>query len=147
MKYGIIDYEILGEGTPVLIIHGWGIDRTTMQAAFEMVFEALGGYKRYYIDLPGMGRSEHGDVHNSDDILALLHGFAEEIIGEPFILVGQSYGGLLARGYSPEDAAALGVWIHGYAGDCLSRERSEEGFSSRDLIDYLWKGFYLLYKE
>lgn len=56
-------------------------------------------------------------------------------------------GGLLARGYSPEDAAALGVWIHGYAGDCLSRERSEEGFSSRDLIDYLWKGFYLLYKE
>ena len=99
MKYGIIDYEILGEGTPVLIIHGWGIDRTTMQAAFEMVFEALGGYKRYYIDLPGMGRSEHGDVHNSDDILALLHGFAEEIIGEPFILVGQSYGGLLARGF------------------------------------------------
>ena len=56
-------------------------------------------------------------------------------------------GGLLARGYSPEDAAALGVWIHGYAGDCLSRERSEEAFSSRDLIDNLWRGFYLLYKE
>ena len=36
MKYGIIDYEILGEGKPVLIIHGWGIDRTTMQGAFEI---------------------------------------------------------------------------------------------------------------
>ena len=54
-------------------------------------------------------------------------------------------GGLLARGYSPEDAAALGVWIHGYAGDCLAEERSEEAFSSRDLIDYLWKGFKVMY--
>jgi len=98
MKYGIIDYEILGEGTPVLIIHGWGIDRTTMQGAFEGVFEELGGYKRFYIDLPGMGRSEHGDVHNSDDILEILHGFAVDVIGESFILAGQSYGGLLARG-------------------------------------------------
>ena len=54
-------------------------------------------------------------------------------------------GGLLARGYAPEDAAALGVWIHGYAGDALSRERSEEAFSSRDLVDVLWKGFAALY--
>jgi NAD(P)H-hydrate epimerase len=56
-------------------------------------------------------------------------------------------GGLLARGYSPNDAAALGVWVHGYAGDCLARERSEEAFSSRDLIDYLWKGFKELYSD
>ena len=55
-------------------------------------------------------------------------------------------GGLLARGYCPEDAAALGVWVHGYAGDCLAAERSEEAFSSRDLIDYLWKGFRTLYQ-
>jgi len=56
-------------------------------------------------------------------------------------------GGLLARGYSPNDAAALGVWVHGYAGDCLARERSEEAFSSRDLIDSLWKGFKELYSD
>ena len=56
-------------------------------------------------------------------------------------------GGLLTRGYSPDDAAALGVWIHGYAGDCLAGERTEEGFSSRDLVDNLWKGFKELYGE
>ncbi len=55
-------------------------------------------------------------------------------------------GGLLARGYTPEDAAALGVWIHGYAGDSLAGERSEEAFSSRDLVDYIWKGFKELYR-
>lgn len=50
-------------------------------------------------------------------------------------------GGLIARGYPSRDAAALGVWLHGYAGDCLTEERTAEGYSSRDLVDSLWKGF------
>lgn len=99
MKYGIMDYEVIGDGVPVLIIHGWGISRITMKGAFEPVFSELDGYKRFYIDLPGMGNSGHGDVKNSDDMLELLHGFAVDVIGEPFIIVGQSYGGLLARGF------------------------------------------------
>ena len=99
MKYGIIDYEVIGEGTPVLIIHGWGISKLTMKGAFEPVFTELEGYRRYYIDLPGMGDSEHGDVKNSDDMLELIHGFAVDVIGEPFIIIGQSYGGLLTRGF------------------------------------------------
>jgi len=56
-------------------------------------------------------------------------------------------GGLLARGYPPVDAACLGVWLHGYAGDCLTRERTAEAWSSRDLIDYLHPGFKKLYDE
>jgi pimeloyl-ACP methyl ester carboxylesterase len=99
MKYGFIDYEIIGSGKPVLIIHGWGISKITMKAAFEPVFTTLEGYKRYYIDLPGMGESEHGDVKNSDDILEILHGFATDVIGEKFIIAGQSYAGLLTRGF------------------------------------------------
>ena len=47
MKHGIIDYEIIGEGTPVLIIHGWGICRITMKAAFEPVFTKLEGEKNF----------------------------------------------------------------------------------------------------
>ena len=99
MKYGIIDYEIIGSGRPVLIIHGWGISKITMKAAFEPVFATLENYKRYYIDLPGMGGPEHGDVKDSDDILEILHGFATDVIGEKFIIAGQSYGGLLTRGF------------------------------------------------
>jgi pimeloyl-ACP methyl ester carboxylesterase len=99
MKYGILDYEVIGSGTPVLIIHGWGISKITMKGAFEPVFTELGGYKRFYIDLPGMGDSEHGDVKNSDDILELLYAFAIDVIKEPFIIAGQSYGGLLTRGF------------------------------------------------
>ena len=99
MKYRIIDYDVIGTGKPVLIIHGWGISKLTMKGAIEPIFCEVDGYKRFYIDLPGMGDSEHGDVKNSDDILKLLHGFGVDIIKEPFMIIGQSYAGLLARGF------------------------------------------------
>ena len=54
-------------------------------------------------------------------------------------------GGLLARGYAAPDAAALAVWIHGYAGDILTQERTAEAYSSKDLVDVLYKGFKELY--
>lgn len=56
-------------------------------------------------------------------------------------------GGLLARGYSAPDAAALGVWIHGYAGDRLSEARSMEACNSHELVDELSKGFLKLYTD
>ena len=52
--------------------------------------------------------------------------------------------GLMARGYSAEDAATMGVWIHGYAGDCCTEEYGAEAYSSKDLIDSLYKGFKVL---
>ena len=54
-------------------------------------------------------------------------------------------GGLMARGYKSIDAAALGVWIHGFAGDRLTEERTAEAYSSRDLIDRIPAGFKALY--
>ena len=54
-------------------------------------------------------------------------------------------GGLMARGYPALDAAALGVWLHGFAGDNLTEERTAEAWSSRDLIDRLYLGFKALY--
>ncbi len=56
-------------------------------------------------------------------------------------------GGLLARGYRAEDAAALGVWIHGYAGDMLTDENTAEAYDSRDLIGKIGCGFRKLYSE
>ncbi|MBR3386951.1 MAG: NAD(P)H-hydrate dehydratase [Bacteroidales bacterium] len=64
--------------------------------------------------------------------------------GSGDVLTGLT-GGLMARGYAAIDAAALGVWIHGYAGDRLTEERTAEAWSSRDLIDRLPAGFKALY--
>lgn len=54
-------------------------------------------------------------------------------------------GGLMARGYCATDAATLGVWVHGYAGDRLTADCTAEAYDSRDLIDHLSDGFYRLY--
>ena len=54
-------------------------------------------------------------------------------------------GGLLARGHRALDAALLGTWIHGYAGDCLTAECTAESYSSLDLIGALHKGFIALF--
>lgn len=56
-------------------------------------------------------------------------------------------GGLIARGYKAEDAAALGVWIHGYAGDVLTASKTAEAWDSRELIGELECGFYRLFHE
>ena len=60
--------------------------------------------------------------------------------GSGDVLTGLT-GGLLARGYGARDAAALGVWIHGFAGDALTQRCTAEAWNSRDLIEVLYQGF------
>ncbi len=60
--------------------------------------------------------------------------------GSGDVLTGLT-GGLLARGYSARDAAALGVWIHGFAGDFMTERCTAEAWNSRDLIEVLYQGF------
>jgi pimeloyl-ACP methyl ester carboxylesterase len=87
-----------GAGVPVLAIHGWTPDHRLMLGCLEPVFAVRNGYRRLYPDLPAMGKSPAGDVASSDDILAALEDFVDIEIGdEPFLLIGQSFGGYLAR--------------------------------------------------
>ena len=49
--------------------------------------------------------------------------------------------GLLACGYATKDAAILGVYVHGLAGDLAVTELSQEALIAGDLIAYLGKAF------
>ena len=49
-------------------------------------------------------------------------------------------GGLLAQGYPPQEACALGVFLHGYAGDLAAQEKGEVGILARDVIERLPSG-------
>jgi NAD(P)H-hydrate epimerase len=44
-------------------------------------------------------------------------------------------GGLLAQGYSAKQAACLGVYLHGLAGDLAAKEKGEAGMIAGDLIE------------
>lgn len=91
-------YETYGEDIPVLLIHGWGIDHRYLTGCMEPVFNNTGDrFKRFYVDVPGMGKSKEGSVRNTEDIVEVLLSFIKENIKGDFMLAGNSYGGLISR--------------------------------------------------
>jgi pimeloyl-ACP methyl ester carboxylesterase len=94
-----VHYAQHGSGTPVLALHGAGVDHREMMGALEPVFADRPGYRRIYPDLPGMGRTPAPErIDSNDAVLELLVGLVEAVIGqEAFLVVGHSYGGYLAR--------------------------------------------------
>ena len=54
--------------------------------------------------------------------------------------------GLLAQQYSPGEAALLGVYLHGLAGDLAQEEVGQEALMAGDLIAYFGKAFLHLKK-
>ncbi len=49
--------------------------------------------------------------------------------------------GLLAQGYSRQQACLMGVYLHGLAGDLAARELGEYSLMASDIIDYLPRAF------
>lgn len=49
--------------------------------------------------------------------------------------------GLLARGYKPQNACIVGVYLHGLAGDMAAQELGMESMLAGDIIKYLPKAF------
>ena len=49
--------------------------------------------------------------------------------------------GLLARGYLPQEASILGVYLHGLAGDLAAEELGAEAMKAGDVIEFLARAF------
>ncbi len=94
-----LNYVEAGAGVPVLALHGWTPDHRLMLGCIEPLFARREGYHRLYPDLPGMGKSPAPEsIAGSDDVLATIQDFIDDTIGEqPFLVVGESYGGYLGR--------------------------------------------------
>lgn len=88
-----------GEGRPVIVLHGAGVDHREAEACFEPPLGARGGLRRIYPDLPGMGRTPAPDtLRSADDVLDVVLGFIDALAGQhPVLLVGHSAGGYYAR--------------------------------------------------
>jgi pimeloyl-ACP methyl ester carboxylesterase len=98
----------------VLVLHGAGVDHREAEACFEPALEAHGGLRRIYPDLPGMGRtSATAMLRSAEDVLTLLLGFAEEVVGhEAVSLVGHSAGAYYGQGFAarrPDRVAGLAL--------------------------------------
>lgn len=54
---------------------------------------------------------------------------------------------LLAMGYPQEQAARLGVYLHGLAGDCAASRRGEESMIASDIIEAIGEAYKLLKEQ
>jgi pimeloyl-ACP methyl ester carboxylesterase len=95
-----IFYEEHGTGNPILMLHGWPLDHRSIAYDMEPLFVTRPGWRRLYLDLPGMGKTRAADtITSQDQVLDLMLAFLDQVApSERFVVVGYSYGGYLARG-------------------------------------------------
>jgi pimeloyl-ACP methyl ester carboxylesterase len=110
----VVHYVEHGTGRPVLVLHGAGVDHREAEACLEPVLDGVGGLRRIYPDLPGMGRTIAPEtLRSADDVLDALLGFADEVIGaSAFLLIGHSAGGYYAQAMAarrPAQVAGLAL--------------------------------------
>lgn len=91
-------YTVQGEGAPIILMHGWGCNLTTLQS-IETV--ALENHKVYNVDFPGFGESqEPSSVWGVEEYTQLIEQLVQlENIENP-ILLGHSFGGRVGILYS-----------------------------------------------
>ena len=108
-----------GTGTPLVALHGAGVDHREIEAAVEAIVPPS-GYRRIYPDLPGMGRSTADGLSSNDDVVKLLGDLIDDLVEGPGLLLGHSYGAYLARGLAAQRSHA----VLGLALVCPVAERS-----------------------
>ena len=54
---------------------------------------------------------------------------------------------LLGQGYYPENAALLGVYLHGLAGDMDAEKESEESVIATDIIENIGQAYRILQNQ
>ncbi|KIW09789.1 hypothetical protein PV08_11889 [Exophiala spinifera] len=98
----------IGEGVPVVIVHGWEMNGKVEEVDFEPIFEQFPGFRRIYVDLPGMGATPADDVRDLDEMLGRLVGFVGARLGSSrFLVAGSSCGAYLARALAQIYAARV----------------------------------------
>lgn len=99
-------YEVYGDGIPIIMLHGWGVDHRILKGCIEPIFSnSEKPFKRIYLDLPGMGKTLiNSSVKSTDDMRDFILEFVEMMIPNTnYLLVGKSYGGYLSRGILRND--------------------------------------------
>lgn len=92
-----IEYQIIGNGMPIIFLHGLFLDKRSTKNFFEKD-NSLAEFQRIYVDLPGMGNSLPTPEATTDAICQKLLGFIDYVVGtQEFIIYGHSYGGYLAQ--------------------------------------------------
>lgn len=102
-------YEVTGSGDPLILMHGWGCDHTTVAS---IAAAASATHTVYSLDLPGFGRSdEPRDVWGVDEYTDFVEKFARRLGIERPVLVGHSYGGRISILYASRNEVSKVILV------------------------------------
>lgn len=86
-----INYEVMGNGNPVILLHGWLANLETMRPIANSLCQ---NFKVYLVDIVGFGKSDLPEHPlNTNDFGDFLAEFVKKLNIENPILIGHSNGG------------------------------------------------------
>lgn len=95
-------YTVEGEGSPVVLMHGWGCNHTTVESIAAVCRKA---HKVYNVDFPGFGASTEPDaVWGVEEYTQIIERLVEKEEIENPILIGHSFGGRVAIVYASRNS-------------------------------------------
>ncbi len=96
-----INYRIFGQGTPMLVLHGWQSNSERWQKTAELL--AAANIQAIIPDLPGFGKSQEPlSAWSPDNYVDWLVVFCHQVpeLKDSFYLAGHSFGGALAAKFA-----------------------------------------------
>ena len=86
-------FEERGTGLPIVNLHGWPAEHGQMMAMMEPLFVHRRGWRRIYVDLPGMGLSSGpAGLVSHDQMLDAVSDFIGAVVGDQrVVLAGRSF--------------------------------------------------------
>lgn len=110
----VINYEKVGHGEPVIVMHGWD---QNLEMMYSIVNNLKENYLVYNIDLPGFGQSdEPAFSYTLDDYELFLEEFIKQNKIVNPILVGHSFGCRIAIKYAIKNDNLNKLILTGAAG-------------------------------
>jgi pimeloyl-ACP methyl ester carboxylesterase len=105
-----ISYRILGNGYPVMLVHGFGEDARVWEKQ-EAVLEK--NFQLIIPDLPGSGKSDSTEDMSMEGMARVLNGILDDAGIESCIMIGHSMGGYITLAFAelfPGKLKAFGLF-------------------------------------
>ena len=104
-----VNINVQGEGTPILLLHGWGCSNEIFRDIQQTLSQS---YTTYNFDFPGFGASDEPEtVWGTEEYTAMVEQFvADNNIKSP-ALVGHSFGGRISIIYASRNYVSRVVLV------------------------------------